>query len=345
MKPTRHTCLLLFCFLINFVIKAQDVHFSQFYMTPLLLNPAEAGARHDMQGVLNYRNQWSSVSNPYTTANLSWDMRLGKNREKGYSAIGLNINQDKTGFAPLKTFQLSLTYAYHVKLNEKSTLGAGLYGGFMQRSISNSNVQWMNQYDGMAYNAALPSSEPSVSNSMMSPDFGAGLHYGYSKNEKYMTGNDHRKFHMGVSVFHVNQPAYSFYGTGEKLFIKATAYANAEIGLPNSDVSLVPGVVYSIQGPSQELLAGGMLQYKLKGDSKYTGYVQGSAISLGAYYRNKDAVVASFLYKFSQYAIGVSYDLNVSKLKSASNGRGGIEISLRYTNPSPFLYKKNASSI
>lgn len=344
-KYKRIFSLLAFGIFALFSVKAQDVHFSQFFMTPLLLNPAQAGAQHDMQGVINYKSQWSSVSNPYSTANLSWDMRLGKNRTKGFSAIGLNLDQDKTGFSPLKTFQVSLTYAYHVRLNDKSTLGAGLYGGIIQRSISNGNVQWMNQYDGMSYNAALPSGEPSLSNSMTTPDAGAGVHYSYRKSEKYMTGNDHRNFDMGASIAHVNQPAYSFYGGGEKLFFKGVVYANAELGIANSDLSIVPGLVYSLQGPSQELLLGTMFQYKLTGDSKYTGYVQGSSISLGAYYRNRDAMIVNMLYKFSQYAIGVSYDLNVSGLKSASNGRGGVEISLRYTNPSPFLYQKSKPRI
>ena len=120
---------------------------------------------------------------------------------------------------------------------------------------------------------------------------------------------------------------------------------NAEIGLANSDWSLVPGGVVHIQGPHTNIIAGTMLQCQLKGSSKYTGYVQGSSFSFGAYYRNNDAVIASMVYKYETYAVGVSYDINVSKLKGASNGRGGIEISLRYTNPTSFLYKKDQSRL
>src|ERR1700741_768473 len=139
---------LLICMLAFFSSRSQDVHFSQFYMTPLLLNPAEAGARYEMQGALNYRSQWSSVANPYTTGNLSADMRLGKDKTKGHSGVGLNVFQDKAGFAPFKTFQLNLCYAYHARINEKSTFGGGLYVGFVQRSVSTDGIRWMNQYDG-----------------------------------------------------------------------------------------------------------------------------------------------------------------------------------------------------
>ncbi|MCD6066160.1 MAG: hypothetical protein K0S33_986 [Bacteroidetes bacterium] len=341
----KNVFTIVVCLLAVLPARSQDVHFSQFHMTPLLLNPAEAGARHSMQGLVNYRNQWSSVANPYSTANVSWDMRLGEGSKSGFSGLGININQDKTGFSPLKTFQANLCYAYQIRLDDKNILGAGLTAGLMQRSISTSNIQWMNQYDGTAYNSALPSGEPVSSNSRMSPDIGAGIQYGFKKTEKYLTGNDHRNFNAGISFAHINRPVYSFYDTGEKLFMKTTLYMDAEIGLANSDVSLVPGVVYWMQGPSQELLAGTMFQFRFKGDSKYTGYVQGSSFAVGAYYRNKDAMIASALYKVSQFAVGLSYDINLSGLKTASNGRGGFEISLRFINANSYLYKKHTPSI
>jgi hypothetical protein len=89
---------------------------------------------------------------------------------------------------------------------------------------------------------------------------------------------------------------------------------------------------------------GSNFRYQLREESKYTGYVKGSAVSLGVFYRNKDAVISSFLFEFSHYAIGISYDSNISNLKTASQGRGGIEISLRFLNPNPFM-SKGASRI
>lgn len=336
----KRICFLLCAWLITASsLVAQDIHFSQFWMTPMLLNPAQAGAQEPMRIILNYKNQWSSVAQPYSTGNFSFDAKLGKKNKKAFSGLGLNISQDKSGSPFIKTFQASLAYAAHVHISDKSTIGAGLYGGIIQRSVSYTGIQWMNQYDGTAYNATLPTGEPVVGASLMCFDAGAGINYEYRKSEKYMTGNDNRRFSMGASVFHVNQPSYSFYGTGEKLYLKMVGYANAEIGVPNSNVSIVPGVVYSQQGTSGELLAGTMFQYQLTADSKYTGFVKASSLSLGAYYRGNDAIIATALFKISQYAIGVSYDVNISGLKTASTGRGGFEISLRFVNPNPFLYK------
>jgi len=84
-----------------------------------------------------------------------------------------------------------------------------------------------------------------------------------------------------------------------------------------------------------------LFRYQLKESAKITGFVKGSSISAGAYYRNQDAIIATILYEVSQYSVGVSYDVNLSGLRTASNGNGGFEISLRYVSPNPFLYSKS----
>lgn len=321
---------------------SQDIHLSQFWMAPLVQNPALAGVDHDLQAIVNYKDQWRSVAIPYKTGNVSFDLRLGKKKGgKGFSAAGMNIMNDKAG--EMGTFQGNIAYAYHVYLNNRSTLGGGLYAGFAQHSINYATLQWGNQYDGMLYNTNIPSGEQVVLNSKNYFDMGGGVHWKYAKNEKYITGNDQRQFNAGIAAFHATQPAYSFYGTDEKLNMKFLGYANALIGIGNSDLSLAPGLIYSQQGNARELLIGSLFRYQLKEESKYTGLKNGAALSFGLHYRNQDAVIASMLLEVSQYSLGISYDINVSGLKTASNGRGGIEIALRFITPNPFN-DRNAST-
>lgn len=315
---------------------SQDVHFSQFYMSPLLLNPAQAGAEYDMRGIINYRNQWNSVASPYVTGNLSWDMRVSKKKTKnGFSALGTDIFYDKAGVGEMKTFQINLTYAYHILLNSNSTLGLGVSGGFNQRSTNYTSFQWFNQYDGTSFNASLPTGEPTGSASSSYFDLGSGMHYEYGIDK-----NSNFGLSAGLGVFHLNRPGYSFYGTNEKLNLKTVGYVYALIGKNNNKISLLPGIVYSQQGTNTELLLGNMFCYEFTEASKITGYVKGSSLSIGGYYRNKDAIIASVLLQMGQYSIGISYDMNVSGLQAVSNGKGGFEISLRFVNPSPFLYSK-----
>jgi hypothetical protein len=124
--------------------------------------------------------------------------------------------------------------------------------------------------------------------------------------------------------------------------MKTVFHGNVLYGIKNTNLSLVPGYVVYLQGSNKEILFGSMFRYTTKESSKYTGYVKGSAIGWGLHYRNNDALVASFLLEMGQYALGISYDVNVSKLKTASSGRGGFEIALRFVNPNPFLYSSKA---
>lgn len=320
---------------------SQDIHFSQFWMTPLLQNPSMAGATHDLQAVINYKNQWNSVADPYKTFNVSFDMRLGgKKSSNGFWAAGVNIFSDKAGDSKMGTTEASLSLAYHLMLNANSTLGGGVMGGFVQRSLNTSQLQWMNQYNGTAYNPALPSGETNIPQNFSFADLGAGVVWSYSKGESYMTNNNHIKANIGISVFHPHQPEYSFYGSGEKLSMKTVFHGNVLYGMKNTNLSVVPGYAVYLQGKSTEIVFGSLFRYRTKENSKFTGYVKGSAIALGLHYRNNDALVPSFLIEIDQFALSISYDVNVSGLKTATNGKGGVEISLRFVNPSPFLYSK-----
>jgi type IX secretion system PorP/SprF family membrane protein len=339
MKIFKYSIFLIFNFSF-LIIRSQDIHFSQFYMSPLTQNPAMTGANYDLQGILNFKDQWQSVATPYKTMAASFDMRLNKNKpKKGFFGAGINLFNDKAGDSKMGTTQANLNIAYHVRLGGYNTLGAGLQGGFVQRSISYSALEWGNQYDGTKYNSTLPTGEAKGSAAFTYPDFGAGLVWTYNNTAGAVRveGNHHLKANLGVSVFHPHQPKYSFDKTPiEKLYAKMVVHGNAMISLPNSNIAIVPGVMYYKQGPAQEIYAGSLFRFELQQNSKYTGIKKGAALSLGGFYRAKDAFVAAFQLEYSNYAMGVSYDLNTSKLTPASRGRGGIEISLRFVTPSPF---------
>jgi type IX secretion system PorP/SprF family membrane protein len=343
-KTTILAALILTSGMLCRTAEAQDIHFSQFYMAPLQQNPALAGADHDMQAILNYKNQWGSVASPYKTIAFSYDMRLTKPRgnKKGYWSGGIEFYSDNAGDANLTTTQVNVALAYHVLTGQYSALGAGIMGGYVQRSISYSSLTWGNQYDGttMQYNSALPSGEPAgASNSLSFIDGAAGVAWTYDNTSGgiNVTDNHELKADVGFAMFHVTQPNYSFYGDAEKLYIRYTFYANTLISLSNSNLALAPGLIYYSQGSANEFYVGTLVRFKLHQDSKYTGLMKSAALSLGGYYRAGDAIIADMLLEYANYAMGVSYDFNVSGLTAASHGMGGLELSLRFVMPSPFF--------
>ncbi|MFN5147415.1 MAG: type IX secretion system membrane protein PorP/SprF, partial [Flavobacteriia bacterium] len=143
--------------------------------------------------------------------------------------------------------------------------------------------------------------------------------------------NDQLAFNVGFSAYHVNRPKYSFIGAeNEKLYVRYSAFANAEIGIQNTRGSVLPGIYYQKQGPAMELLYGLYYKYILSEGSRFTGFTRPMSLSLGIFNRFRDAMAAKVMFEFDQYSAGFAYDINVSSLSTVSNFKGGFEVFLRF---------------
>lgn len=352
------TLYLVLCTSYSF---SQDIHFAQFTNNPLTINPAQAGTTVWIRATMDYRTQWSSITDPYRTMAFSFDQKLKKRWARQIETIfsqkktlffqgvsetglgwGLNVFSDKAGTSKMSTTNGNLSLAYQLKIHDHQLFAFGLQGGLVQRSINYSELKWGSQYNGSTYDPNLSAGEDFSNANIVYPDFSTGILWSYKKNERYMRGNDQKDIFIGASVSHLNEPNYSFFGTKETLYRKMIIHGTSLLGIKNTNYSLTPTLFYARQGSAREFFVGTLVRYMLKEDSKYTGYVKGSTFSIGGYYRNKDAVIVAAAFELANYTIGLSYDVNVSKLKTVSNGRGGLEITLRFLNPSPFLYS-NAS--
>src|SRR5215213_5396650 len=102
----RKFFLLAYVVFLSLSVTAQDPHFSQFFSSPLTLNPALTGKFDgNLRVAGNYRNQWPAFNNVYTTSTASLDFSvlnnvLPENDTWGIGLIGLT---DKAGGNILKT--------------------------------------------------------------------------------------------------------------------------------------------------------------------------------------------------------------------------------------------------
>jgi len=328
------------------MMQAQDFHFSMFNENPLNISPAQTGAfPGDHRMVLNYRNQWKSISEPFTTYSGSYDAGLfKKNAETGYLSAGVQFLNDVAGTSDFGTMKVDVSVAYHATVGLSSTISAGISGGFCQRSMDETNLYWDNQYDGTGgFNTAVPSGETSTFESFSYGDFSAGLMYSYASDESSMASNDGIKFNIGAAAYHLNTPKLNFSAADvEELFAKYVVHMRGQFGLFSSNTALVVQGLFANQGPTREILAGLGLRFMLTEQSHYTGFMKESALTFGASYRVGDAIIPQMLFEISNFAVGVGYDVNVSGLNVASDGRGGVEMFLRYINPSPFRYQNKS---
>ena len=170
---------------------AQDIHFSQYNLTPLVINPAQAGAYKNIEAIVNYKSQWTSISpNAYKTIMVAGDGRMMQKKWKtSWLASGLSLYSDKAGDGNMKTMQANVSFGYHTQLNEQNTLGGALLAGFSSRSIDYSKLTWDEQYVNGTYSASNLSGEEINwgSNKFGYPDFGLGVLYQFNKGDRKST--------------------------------------------------------------------------------------------------------------------------------------------------------------
>jgi type IX secretion system PorP/SprF family membrane protein len=309
-------------------INAQDIHFSQSYISPLFLNPACTGNfKGDYRAVCNYKDQWSSVSNLYKTVFAATDfVVVKKKKNSNYLGMGLSFYNDRAGKSRTGTSQVNMSIAYNLKFNKYNFFSAGLQFGYAQRGTNLSDLKWDNQYSATGYNGSLATGETNLNNQVNYTDFATGLLWNFIPDEK-------NKITVGVSMFHVNKPNQSFSkADNDQLNPKIVLHGNAQFKVNEKNISIIPLFLYTNQGKLREFNIGGLMKYGLGLDSKYTGTNKSSSISFGSLYRMNDAfaVLLNMDYK-NVLTFGISYDINVSGLRTVSKTRGGFELSIVYS--------------
>ena len=247
---------------------------------------------------------------------------------------------DVSGDAKMSTTKALLSVSGIININNQHQVSAGVQGGLVQNSLDPSNLIWDDQYQNGAYDPGNVSMDYVNAQPFYYGDISAGVSWNFTMGQSTMSSYDATRIEAGVSIHHANRPGLKFTNNIDKLYGKVVFHANSNIGVSNTRFSIKPGLMAALQGPSKEILAGAILRYRFKESSHFTGYFAEQAFSIGSYYRLNDAFIPSVWFEMGSFTLGVSYDLNVSQLKPASNMRGGMEISLRFVNPNPFSYQR-----
>jgi type IX secretion system PorP/SprF family membrane protein len=325
-----------FCFSTSMM--AQDIHYSQFNAAIQNLSPAQTGLFDgDWRFNGNFRSQWAAIPVPYKTFSVASDTRIKTTSQNGVPAAGLLINADQAGDSKFTTLQVMLSGAYIKKLNNDSThfLSIAIQPGITTRSFNVNALSFDAQYNGDAYDKSLPSQENFPKQRLTYLDIGGGLAYLWKKSNRQLAN-------ISFSALHLNRASQSFFENKEvQLDIKTNVSVLAAFPVAEK-VDLIPTVLYQTQGKFKECVAGGFGKYYLKPIDGLT-----TAVSLGAFYRLKDAVIVAANMDYKNYTIGISYDVNTSRLTAATNQRGGFELSVIYIfkKIAPFVAKKRVCPI
>lgn len=327
--------LFLMMFILGGNVSAQDIHFSQFYMSPLNLNPAMTGVMNcNVRMIANFRNQWASVtSNPYNTFSASYDQKMTIGRSD-YFGIGGTLFGDVAGESRFATLAGTLSGSYSKLIggnrNSSHYLVLGASAGVRQRSIKDlAALRFGDQYNrgGDPFPVSVESGVPGFNNNYLFADVNGGLMY-------FAVFNKSNSVWLGAAMNHINKPNQAFYdGEFFELSSRYTVHGGAEIEISNQ-FDVLPGFVYLKQSQAFELNVGTSVRKVL---SK-TNY-EYQAVQLGVWVRMANSVQSSFItdalifstrFDYDQFGIGFSYDVNLSELRTASNGNGAFEFALIY---------------
>ncbi len=309
-------------------VKAQDVHFTQYFTSPLTLNPAMTGlVEDDLRFAADYRSQWSSVSpNPYITGTLSYDMAILKGKLPEGDAIGIGLLglYDKSGSGGLTNETVGLSLAYHKAFgyDKLQHISFGLQVDLVQKSLDFAKLTFedMNQ-PGLGLIG--PTNEVFHSNQITYPDYNAGLMY---------SGKvaDHVTAYLGYSYYHLTQPVETFMNSPKDPTIHArqTGYMGASFEM-NPNTVLYTSALFQSQASATEVLVGAAVGFILN-PGHDAEYQKNTIFYLGGWYRYGDAVAPYVGIEWSKMRIGFSYDVNVSSFTPATSGVGAYEISLIY---------------
>ncbi len=319
---TRKTILLAFCCLqfVSFV-KGQDLHFSQFFNSPLTTNPANTGFIPDADYRIgaHYRNQYSSIlAAPYKTISVFADAQLFRNQiENGWLGLGGLILSDVAGSGGLRSTKIYGSLAYHQQLGNSSLLTAGFNVGWANKRIDQSKLSFPDQFDGKFFDNTLPSSVVLTNNNVSYLDVQAGLNYAYFPTEDiYVNG--------GYSIHHVNRPQETFFSgapDSSRIPMRHIGFINALLKV-NDRVIINPNIYYTTQAKSSEFVLGLNANYNLSGEG---GEKQ---LLAGVYYRAGDAVIPMVGFEIKNIRFTFSYDATTSGLKTFNNYQGANEFNL-----------------
>jgi len=327
--------MVLLLLLITATTKGQDIHFSQFFETPLLRNPSLAGIfKGDIRAQMVYRTQWNNITDAYRTGSFNIEFKKPIGKGDDFLTIGAQVMYDKAGTIALTSTHILpvLNYQKSLSTDKNMYLSLGFMGGLVQRRIDQSKMTTNSQYNGIAYDPSLNNGESFSKTSYSYLDASVGMSFNSQLGE-----NENNNFYAGLAYHHFNKSnKISFYGNiNLEMQPKWVGSLGIRMNVSEESYCTLYGD-YSKQGTYAETVAGLIYSYRL-GDPEDPRYV----LHLGSMVRLKDALIPVLKIDIGKMAVSASYDANISQLRNASYGRGGFELSLGYQN---FNNRDNSTS-
>jgi type IX secretion system PorP/SprF family membrane protein len=310
-------CVLIILFFIPIWADAQSYSFSQFFSSPLALNPALNGTSPTKVRLSsNFRNQWVYGGTPYLTGSVGFESKIMINSIPDYHnwGLGANVIVDQSNAGGLNYTISSLGTAYHISIGGEGsqTIGIGIQGSFNQRTINLNRLTFESQFGSGGFNNSIPISESFQNLTKNYMDIHAGVLYQFN--------SENVQFTLGGALYNILEPKSNSSLSEYRLPRKYIFHTGINTKVAE-DLSLTGSITgMSISGINN-LTAGMAIRKDLESFS-FTG---------GCWYRVGDAIIPYLGFGLNGFVLGLSFDNTISGLKSVSQTRNAYELGIIYT--------------
>jgi len=305
-------------------VHAQDPYFSQYFSSPMTLNPALIGKDiADWRALTNFRSQWwgSSETAPFTTTAISIEKayHTGSNGKSSFG-IGFSLLSDASNSGLLKNNFFTLGTAYNLALDGKGDeqLGLGLEAGYANRLIDADKLEFQSQFGSMGFQRSASSGDPVNILSNHYFDMNVGVHY--SRNT-----TNHWGYRFGIAIFHVGTPKESIYNSTTYNINRRYSLQAGLVFKQANGSELNFSAVNDRQGSNNVLTIGSL--YKFKVNNTDNGIQN---FNLGLWDRINDSFYPYIGLEGKNWLIGFTYDVINKNLNTALNSVQSMEFSLAW---------------
>ncbi len=303
----------LCCSLWVVMAQGQDPIYSQYFSAPMQLNPALTGLVEAPLLTLNYRNQWPSIPDAYSTYAVSVSQYVAK-LNSGFGAL---VEADVAGQNAHAKYRVGLFYAYDIRFNKDFYIRGGLEFNAINVRLDWNKLVFLDQLTTGAAAPAPSTQEVQGANTATYIDLGTGLllHTPY--------------FYAGFSLQHLNAPRVAFTTNSldgsDTWPMRYSVHAGSKINLRRPRMRgapsfLSPTALFVQQRAFRQLNLG--------------AYVQHGIILGGIWFRhtfsNADAVIVLLGLQTGMFKIAYSYDITVSALNVATGGAHEIALTFNW---------------
>ncbi|TDG35664.1 type IX secretion system membrane protein PorP/SprF [Pedobacter changchengzhani] len=315
-------------FLISFSVLwitafAQDPKFSQYFASPLSLNPANTGFFDgEYRFALNTRQQWGNLGDPYNTYSASADVKLvqDENFTNSVFSVGLSGLFDESFNKALKSQYLSASVSYYQYLdgNHQFKFGIAPQISYVSKYLDYNKLTFASQYSDGDFNMALPNYLDLKNDKTRYFDLNFGANFSATF--------DQASFVVGVSLYHITKPSESLFKNSSEIVPYRKTVNFGMFYNINNNLDMNVSGIYTKQKVNTDTMLGTVLGFRMNDDNRVK-------LNAGLWYKFNESSVFPYLgVTMGNLTAGVNYTVYSNRENNATPRTYEISLIYRQNN-------------